>query len=56
MYKFAKSSKPPGIFQWDVVVTRHDLGVGGQNDLKIFEMAIRHKKADDTNRIRESFL
>ena len=30
------------MFQWDAVDTSHDLG--GQNVLKTFEMAIRHKR------------
>jgi len=38
----AKSSKPPGMFQWDAVDTGPDSG--GQNVLKTFEMAIRHNR------------
>jgi len=34
----AKSSKPPGMFQWDAVDTGPDSG--GQNVLNTFEMAI----------------
>ena len=36
----AKSSKPPGMFQWDAVDTSPDLA--GRNVRKTFEMAIPH--------------
>jgi len=47
---YAKSSKPPRMFQCDVVDTSPNLG--GKNVLKTVEMAIWHKKADDINGIR----
>ena len=50
----SKSSKPPRMFQCDAVDTSPDLEA--KIVLKTVAMAIWHKKADDMNGIRESFV
>ena len=49
----AKSSKPPGMFQWDFVDTSPDLA--GQNVRKTFEMAGRHSRRTTRTELERVF-
>jgi len=43
------------VFQWDSVDAIPIYGLGGQNDLKTFEMAIRHKRQTTRTELERVF-